>query len=102
MVGNSVFSVDESSGITVEGKQFRGTNGLWELLTRKNVNRSMFPPSDLKRNKHILEMTNSHLVGYEPGGDIQISRRSKFAKLISKPFPLFKRLDIKRERWARY
>ena len=39
MIGNSAVSVDETSDITINGKRFKGTKGLWELLTRRNVNR---------------------------------------------------------------
>ena len=74
MIGNSTVSVEETFDITINGKRFRGTKGLCELLTCKNVNTDVITPSDLKRYKHILEMANAHLVGYEPGGDIQISR----------------------------
>jgi hypothetical protein len=102
IIGNSVVSMDESSDITINGKRFRGTKGLWELLTRKNVNTDVITTRDMKRYKHILEMTNVHLVEYEPGGDIQISRGSKFAKVIPKLFLQSKRRGIKRQRWARY
>ena len=43
--------------------------------------------SDLQRYKHILGVTNAHLVGYEHCGDIQISRGTEYAKVISKLFP---------------
>ena len=84
MFGNSDISVDENSDITKSVKRFRVTKGLWELLTHKNVNRDVISNSDLKRYKHILGITNAYLVGYEPGGDIQISVVSKFTKVISK------------------
>ena len=47
--------------------------------------------SDLNAYKRILVLTNAHLVGYEPGGDIQISRGVKYAKVISKLFPRARR-----------
>ena len=68
------------------GTRFKGTRGLWELLTRKNVNIDVITKSDLKAFKRILELTNAHLVGYEPGGDIQVSRGIKYAKIIAKLF----------------
>ena len=37
MIGDSQRTVDEDSDITIKGKDFRGTQGLWELLTRRNV-----------------------------------------------------------------
>jgi hypothetical protein len=37
MIVNSIVNVDESSVITIDGKRFKGTKGLWELLTRKSI-----------------------------------------------------------------
>ena len=105
MIGNSAVSMGETIDVIFNGKRFRGTKGLWELLTRKNVNIDVITTSDLKRHKHTVEMTNAHLVGYEPGGDIQISRGSKFTKVISKLFPQNKRRGIEtalRQSWVTY
>ena len=105
MIGNSDIRVDETGDITINGKRFRGTKGLWELLTCKNIHRDVITTSDLKRYKHIVELTNAHLVGYEPGSDIQISRGSKFTKVISKLFPQSKRRGTGtalRQRWVTY
>ena len=102
MIGNSDVITDEKGDITIRGNRFRGTKGLWGLLSRKNVNRDVIMNSDLKPYKHILLMTNADLVGNEPGGDIQISRGSKFTKLISKLFPQSKRRAAFRQRWVQY
>ena len=67
--------------------RFKGTTGLWELLTRKNVNSNVITKSDLNAYKRILVRTNAHLAGYETGGDIHVSRGVKYVKVISKLFP---------------
>jgi len=36
-IGNSNVTVDNMSNITIKGKQFKGTEDLWKLLTRKNI-----------------------------------------------------------------
>jgi len=36
-IGNSNITVDNMSNITIKGKQFKGTEDLWNLLTRKNI-----------------------------------------------------------------
>ena len=82
MIGYVAFIADEKGDITIGGKRFRGTRGLWELLTRKNVNSDVITNSDLKEYKRIVEMTNAHMAGYEPGGEIQISRGAKYVKVI--------------------
>ena len=37
MVGDSVLSVDNTSDITINGRHFKATRAIWELLNRKNV-----------------------------------------------------------------
>jgi hypothetical protein len=91
IIGDSIISVDRDSNLTIKGKHYKGTRGLWELLTRKDVNNKVITESDLKKYKTILEATNAHLEGFEPGNDILIVRGPKFTKVISKLFPKSKR-----------
>jgi hypothetical protein len=105
MIGDSTITFDSKSDITIRHKAFKGTKGLWELLTRKKVDDKLDSKTDLRRYKNILEMTNAHLEGYEPGGDIRISRRQKFANVISKLFPQTRRRGVEaqlRRRWLTY
>jgi hypothetical protein len=74
ITGNSIVNVNESNDNTIDGKRFKGTKGLWEILTRKNVNTHVVTTSDIKRYKQVLEITNAHLTGCEPGGTIVLSR----------------------------
>ena len=78
MIGDSTRTVDDASDISLKGRHFNGTMGLWELLTRKNVDMGFRTADDLKRYKTILQMTNAHLQGYEPGGNTQTSRGRTF------------------------
>ena len=57
MIGYSIFTIDDTSDITINGRHFKGTRGLWELLTRKNVTRGVVTADDLKRCKTILQLT---------------------------------------------
>ena len=72
MIGDSQLTVDSDSDITIKGKHFRGTHCLWELLTRRKVQRDVMT-DDLKAYKKILPLTNGHLTGYELDGNIHIS-----------------------------
>jgi hypothetical protein len=106
MIGDSVLTVDDTSDISINGRHFKGTRGLWELLTRKNVTRGVVTADDLKRYKTILQLTNAHLQGFEPGGNVQTSRGPKFREVISKLFPQTRRprgveLSLSRQ-WERY
>jgi len=86
MIGDSQVLVDTSGDITIKGRLFRGTQGLWELLTSKNVNTEAVTKDDLKSYKKILSMTNAHLTRYQPDGNINITRGQKFREIIA---PLF-------------
>jgi hypothetical protein len=53
----------------------------------------------------ILQLTNAHLEGFEPSGNIQIKVGSKFNEVISKLFPQSRQRAIEqklRQRWERY
>jgi len=95
-IGNSNVTVDNSSNITIRGKQFEGTADLWKLLTRKTVDYNSIDKNDLHKYKTILEMTNAHL----EGGNIQTSRGIKFSNVITKLFPEAKRAS--RQQWLTY
>ena len=86
-IGNSTVTIDEDSNIYLKDKQFKGTEGLWELLTRKKPNLAAVTTKDYRKYKSILQMTNAHLEQYEPGGNIHVSRGVKYRDVISKLFP---------------
>jgi len=73
MIGDSFVTVDKGSNITIKGKHYKGSRGLWELLSRKDVDIKVNKESDLKKYKTILE-TNAHLDGFEQRNDILIVR----------------------------
>ena len=87
MIGDSRVGVDSDGNIHIKNVQFPATQGLWELLTRKRVDKKLVTNADLKQYKTILELTNAHLEGYDPEANIRISRGNKFRDVISKLFP---------------
>ena len=91
MIGDSKFSVDNTSDISTKGRHFNATRVLWELLTRKFVNRGVVTTDDLKRYKTILELTNAHLLENKPGGNVQTSCGPKVRDVILKLFPQTRR-----------
>jgi hypothetical protein len=54
-IGNSNVSVDNSSNLTIRGKQFEWTADLWKLLTRKTVDYNSIDKNDLHKYKIILD-----------------------------------------------
>ena len=48
MIGDSPIVVDTVGDITIKERVFKGSKGLWELLTRKKVNTEFITKNDLK------------------------------------------------------
>ena len=99
-IGNATVTIDNMSNLIVRGMQFKGTEYLWTLLTRKNVNYDAIDENELQKYKMILEMTNAHLEGYRSGGKIQTSRGNKFKNVIAILFPKAK-VPIQ-QKWTTY
>ena len=71
----------------VKGISYEGTRGLFELLTRKKVDRSFITDSDMKAYRAIHEATHCHLENNNPSGIIKTTRGAKYKDVISKLFP---------------
>jgi len=85
-IGNAEIVIDQDSKVFVKGKSYRGTRGLFELLTRKKVDQSFITRSDLQSYREILEATYGHLENNDPAGVIKTTRGAKFKDVISKLF----------------
>ena len=78
---------------------------MWELLSRKTVDRRKITTDDLKKYKKILELINAHLTDYRAVADIQITRGFKYRDVIAPLFPHNNRRGIEsalRRRGAKY
>jgi len=105
MIGDSPAMVDTSGDITIKDRVFRGTKALWELLTRKNVNREVVTKDDLKSYNKILTMNNAHLTQYQPDGNINITRFKKIREIIAPLFAKPKGRGVEsslRRKWTKY
>jgi len=87
MIGDSQVGVDRDGNIHINNVEFPATKGLWELLTRKRVDKNSVTTADIKQYKTILEMTNAHLEGYKPRANIHTSKGVKYKEIISQLFP---------------
>ena len=54
MLGDSRVGVDSDGNIHIKNVEFPATKGIWELLTRKRVDKESFTIADLKQYKIIL------------------------------------------------
>lgn len=101
MVGDFNLCVDVASDITIPGRRFKRSRGLWELLTRKIVKVDITTIEDLKRCKNFLVMIDG----------IRSSRRhsdllqTQVCKVISELFRQTWRRGFKaalRQQWVTY
>jgi hypothetical protein len=51
MIGISAVDLDKIGVIRVKGKEFKLTRGLWDLLTRNDVDTGTISPNDMQRYK---------------------------------------------------
>ena len=61
MIGDSQVGADDDGNIHINNVEFPATKGMWELMTRKRVDKDSVTTIDIKKYKTILEMTNAHL-----------------------------------------
>ena len=85
-IGNANVEIDQDSNVIVKGIYW-GTRGLFQILTRKKVDKSFITDRDMKAYRAILEATNGHLENNGPSGIIKTTRGAKYKDIISKLFP---------------
>jgi len=55
MIGDSPVFIDTNDNVTIKGTAFSGTEELWELLMRKNVNTHLIGKEDLKTKNFVID-----------------------------------------------
>nr|CAI5852109.1 unnamed protein product [Callosobruchus analis] len=76
MVGDSKLNI-VGSDIYVQGKRYKGTQGLYELLFKKYPNDTMFTDEDKKNYKQIVYKTNAHKRYFRPSEQVDGSKLKK-------------------------
>jgi len=64
-IGDSPVEIVDDD-ITVKGKEYEGTPGLWELLIMKRPNNTIYTPEDLANYAEILNGTNAMKHNHNP------------------------------------
>jgi hypothetical protein len=93
-IGNFDVTVDANIDLYIKNKHFIGTPVLWELLTRKYVNKKLVKKDDIMQYKSIFNLTSAHLEVYESDAPIHVSCGIKFSTVITKLFPQTRRRII--------
>ena len=74
------------NNIIIDNTEYRGTSGLWNLLTSKNIpDKSEYTPEDLVNYSYIMVKTNTARNKYNPRGQYRGGNNRKMNELI-KPF----------------
>src|SRR5436190_103224 len=82
-IGNKVIKI-KNNDIIVGDTPYKGTQGLWELITLKKPKE--YTQDDLDTYKKLLLQTNAHLKNYKDGAQISSNRYPKYTDIIK---PLF-------------
>jgi hypothetical protein len=80
-IRESAVLVNQDGDITIKENEFRRSEGLWDLLTRKRVNIVHVRSDYLRKYKKIFVLNNAHFEGYQPGGVINVGRGKSSANL---------------------
>jgi len=94
MIGNSKLDIDEQDNIIINGKKYKGTIGLFELVFKNNPER--YTMKDLVKFKNICLKTNAHRKMYSTTKPIHRNQSVKYKKIISELFPTSLKKDKKR------
>ena len=70
----------------IDGKNYKATPGLWELVTKSKPNRNMVSVQDKQGYKQILPQSNAHRVNYSPSGKTKANKRLKYTRFILQLF----------------
>ena len=83
-IGNKKINI-ESNDIIIDGERYKGTNGLWELITSKDPDSEVYTDQDLDTYEKILVSTNAMRQNNNPDSNKPKSSKSSKWKDIIKP-----------------
>jgi hypothetical protein len=69
--------------VFVDGRRYKATTGLWELLTKSRPDKDTVTNQDGKAYKQILLQSNVHRVDYNSTGRIRANKVVKYMRFIS-------------------
>lgn len=87
MVGNEDLEFDRNGNILIGEVNYGSSEGLYELLFKKDPDSKIYTEKDLDVYKSILLSTNAHRNENKPDGRIKSYRTSKYKKIIKNLFP---------------
>ena len=85
LIGNTKVEISNDD-ISIGDSIYRGTDGLWSLLTLKEPDFELVTADDMANYKEILEKSSAHKQGYKADAKIASSSGRKYMNVIK---PLF-------------
>lgn len=85
MIGDSELITDNNDNITINGKVYKGTLGLFELIFKNKPTK--YTAKDLATFKRICQATNVHKKNYSTTGPVYRNKSNKYMDVISHIFP---------------
>ena len=84
IIGDSVLTIGENDDyVSVKGKRYAGTRGLYELLFMRLPNEQAYTNADLDAYRHILLATNAHRRGHSASKPTLGNKGHKYRKIVS-------------------
>jgi hypothetical protein len=84
-IGRSNFKYNDKH-VFVDGKNYKATPGLWELLAKLKPDKILVTLQDKQAYKRILLQSNAHRVNYSPTGRIRTNKGHKYTRITSQLF----------------
>ena len=84
-IGRSSFKYNNKN-MFVDGKGYKGTQGLWELLTQSRPDINVVTHLDRLAYKRILMQSNAHYFNYSPSGMMNANKGLKYTRFFSQLF----------------
>jgi len=84
-IGRSTFKYNNKH-VFVDGKKYKSTQGLWELLAKSKPDKNLVTLQDRQAYKQILLQSNAHRLNYSPTGRIRANKGLKYTRFISQLF----------------
>ena len=97
-IGNKHVIIKEDDDIIIkeDGDRFMGTRGLWELITLKNLDETVYDKMDLKDYERLMIKTNALHHDYDPKNPYpRSSKADKWKYLLSPIWNKYKALSSK-------
>lgn len=83
MIGDKVLEID-GDDFMINGRQYKGTRGLYELLFMNSPNEYIYSEEDLNAYANIINDTHVHRANYSAMGKVRSNKGKKYKNIISK------------------